>query len=96
MARVADVAAFDGDADLEALRRIVSDAHDFGAANIPFWGGLDIRPGNVMADASGQLKLIDPLFVGEARTILAADPMDIGRAGAAGGDPQEVRQRPRS
>ena len=57
------VAAYDGDQELAALRRIVAAARDEGAESLPFWGGLDIRPGNVMADAAGQLKLIDPLFV---------------------------------
>ena len=70
-APAADVAAFDGDADLESVRRIVSEACAVGAASIPFWGGLDIQPANVMADAAGQLKLIDPLFVA-GKTIVAA------------------------
>jgi hypothetical protein len=65
------VAEYDGDADLAALRRIVAGARDEGAASLPFWGGLDIRPGNVMADAEGQLKLIDPLFVA-GKEIVAA------------------------
>lgn len=65
------VAVFDGDEDLAALRQIVSQARDVGAASLPFWGGLDIRPGNVMADAAGGLKLIDPLFVA-GKEIVAA------------------------
>lgn len=71
IAPAADVATFDGDADLAALRRIVSEACESGAASIPFWGGLDIQPRNVMADAAGQLKLIDPLFVA-GKTIIEA------------------------
>jgi hypothetical protein len=65
------LAAFEADADLDSLRALVGDASARGAAEIPFWGGSDIRPGNVMADAAGQLKLIDPLFV-SGPTIIAA------------------------
>jgi hypothetical protein len=67
----APTADFDGDEDLAELRRIVGEERDFGAANFPFWGGLDIRPGNVMADAQGQLKLIDPLFVAGKQIVAA-------------------------
>ena len=48
---------------LEALRTILVDELRDGAATLPFWGGSDVSPKNVMADARGQLKLIDPVFV---------------------------------
>jgi hypothetical protein len=32
-------------------------------ARLRLWGGSDIRPGNVMVDAQGQLKLVDPIFL---------------------------------
>lgn len=48
---------------LEALRSILVEEMKEGAATLPFWGGSDVGPKNVMADAAGQLKLIDPIFV---------------------------------
>ena len=66
-----DVAAFDRDPELLALREIIRGAVEEGAAALPFWGGSDIRPGNVMADAAGGLRLIDPLFVA-GKEIVAA------------------------
>ncbi len=66
-----DVAAFKDDPEVARLRAIVGRAADHGASTIPFWGGSDVRPGNVMADADGQLKLIDPLFVA-GKTIVEA------------------------
>ena len=65
------VAAFADDPDMAGLREIVRCAVETGAATLPFWGGSDIRPGNVMADAAGGLKLIDPLFVA-GKEIVAA------------------------
>jgi hypothetical protein len=51
------------DADLAALRaRLLALLAD-GARRFQLWGGSDIRPGNVMADARGRLKLIDPIFL---------------------------------
>lgn len=49
--------------DLTALRAILAEERDRGAATLPFWGGSDVSPKNVMADAHGQLKLIDPFYV---------------------------------
>jgi hypothetical protein len=34
-----------------------------GARSLGWFGGLDVRPGNVMQDGRGHLKLIDPYFV---------------------------------
>ncbi len=34
-----------------------------GERTLGWFGGLDVRPGNVMQDAAGQLKLMDPYFV---------------------------------
>ncbi|HYD46023.1 MAG TPA: hypothetical protein VEA79_12230 [Phenylobacterium sp.] len=48
---------------LEALRAILVEELAEGAATLPFWGGSDVGPKNVMADTAGQLKLIDPIFV---------------------------------
>jgi hypothetical protein len=59
------------DADLAALRaRLLALLAD-GARRYQVWGGSDIRPGNVMADGQGQLKLIDPIFI-RGRAIVEA------------------------
>ena len=51
------------DADLMALRaRLLSLVAD-GARRSRLWGGSDIRPGNVMVDRRGSLKLVDPIFL---------------------------------
>ena len=53
----------DADADLEALRERVLALSAEGARRYRLWGGSDVRPGNVMADAGGGLKLVDPIFL---------------------------------
>jgi hypothetical protein len=57
--------SFEGadDADLIELRGLVQQLLSEGARRFKLWGGSDIRPGNVMVDARGQLKLVDPLFL---------------------------------
>ena len=51
------------DADFAALRaRLLALLAD-GARRYQLWGGSDIRPGNIMADARGSLKLVDPIFL---------------------------------
>ena len=34
-----------------------------GTRRLGWFGGLDVRPGNVLQDRNGQLKLVDPYFV---------------------------------
>lgn len=51
------------DADLAALRARLLVLLADGARRFQLWGGSDIRPGNVMVDARGQLKLVDPIFL---------------------------------
>lgn len=51
------------DDDLTALRERLTALIREGAGRFRLWGGSDIRPGNVMADGQGQLKLVDPVFV---------------------------------
>ena len=59
------------DADLAALRGRLTALLAAGARRYRLWGGSDIRPGNVMADAKGQLKLVDPVFI-RGRAIVEA------------------------
>jgi hypothetical protein len=54
---------FADDADLAALAGRVRALLASGASRYRLWGGADIRPGNVMTDAHGALKLIDPVFI---------------------------------
>ncbi len=51
------------DADLAALRERILALSADGARRWRLWGGSDVRPGNVMADADGNLKLVDPVFL---------------------------------
>jgi hypothetical protein len=51
------------DADFAALRARLLVLLAEGARRFRLWGGSDIRPGNVMADSQGQLKLVDPIFL---------------------------------
>jgi hypothetical protein len=54
--------------DLFALLRATAAE---GARSLGWFGGLDIRPGNLMRDESGQLKLIDPYFIAGPKLIPA-------------------------
>jgi hypothetical protein len=51
------------DTDLAALRARLLVLLADGARRFRLWGGSDIRPGNIMIDARGQLKLVDPMFL---------------------------------
>jgi len=72
----ADTAALANEPAVAALRRHILALADEGARTLPFWGGLDVRPGNVMADAGGQLKLVDPVFVAGPKIIAALEARD--------------------
>ena len=71
-----DISAHAADPEIAALRRHLAALNQEGARTLPFWGGLDIRPGNVMADAAGQLKLVDPVFVAGPKIIAAIEARD--------------------
>ena len=53
----------DPNGDIAELRDRLKSLLAAGARRFTLWGGSDIRPGNILADAAGQLKLIDPVFV---------------------------------
>jgi len=55
------------DADFAALRARVLALLAKGAARYRLWGGADIKESCVMRNASGHLKLIDPLFLAGKR-----------------------------
>jgi hypothetical protein len=65
------------DPDLAAVRALVLELARIGAERYALWGGSDVRPGNVMEDARGRMKLMDPVFVA-GRSIVAA--IEEGRA----------------
>jgi hypothetical protein len=76
-----DVSAFQTEPAVRRLRECLLALAERGA-QLPFWGGFDVRPGNVMADASGQLKLIDPIFVAGRKivdAIVARDRAALAR-----------------
>jgi hypothetical protein len=52
-----------GDPDLPLLADRIRALLAKGAERYVVWGGSDIRAGNVMADARGALKLVDPIFI---------------------------------
>ena len=64
--------------ELDSLRLILNELLAEGARTLPFWGGSDIRPGNLMCDATGQIKVIDPIFV---RGLAIVDAIKRGDSG---------------
>ncbi len=70
-----DVRRYDGDAELDALRGCLRGLVAAGE-QLPFWGGLDVRPGNVMMDKAGRLKLVDPVFVAGRKIVAAIEARD--------------------
>ena len=51
------------DGDLIDLRSRLTALLVKGSARFLLWGGSDVRPGNIMVTAQGQLKVVDPVFV---------------------------------
>jgi len=64
---------------LRPLRAILEDACAEGERSLGWFGGLDVRPGNVMQDARGQLKLMDPYFVA-GKELVPAMLRDVANA----------------
>jgi len=73
--RVDEVEAWEAerraDLGLERLFDVLRAAAATGERSLGWFGGFDIRPENVMQDASGGLKLIDPYFVAGPKLIPA-------------------------
>jgi len=85
----ADIVPAAEDDDLTAVRERLRVLIAEGARRFRLWGGSDIRPCNVMADAAGRLKLIDPVFIrgkAIAEAIAAGD-----RAALADFTPAQLR-----
>jgi len=59
------------DPGLERLFELLHATADEGGRSLGWFGGLDVRPENLMQDASGALKLIDPYFVAGPKLISA-------------------------
>lgn len=59
------------DPGLRRLFELLRAAAAEGERTLGWFGGLDVRPGNVMQDAAGQLKLMDPYFVAGPKLIPA-------------------------
>lgn len=69
-----DSGPFDpADPDLIALRERILALMRQGQARYVRWGGSDIRAGQVLIDAQGQLKLVDPVFLRGPAMVEAID-----------------------
>lgn len=71
----AQIAAFAALPSLAALRALLADLVAR-ASKLPFFGGTDIRPGNLMCDEAGRIKTIDPIFVAGRRIHAAIEAGD--------------------
>lgn len=70
------------DDPITEVRRKAEQLDAEAATSIPFWGGLDHNPGNVMKNASGELKLVDLFYAAglEIYRVLLEDPAKIAEA----------------
>ena len=70
------------DDPVSEVRRKAEQLDADAATSIPFWGGLDHNPGNVMRNASGDLKLVDLFYAAglEIYRVLREDPAKIAEA----------------
>jgi hypothetical protein len=78
-------AAASPDDPISEVRRVAEQLDAEAARSVPFWGGLDHNPGNVMRNASGELKLVDLFYAAglEIYRVLLEDPAKIAEAFAA-------------
>ncbi|MFI9486931.1 hypothetical protein ACIG47_11115 [Promicromonospora sp. NPDC052451] len=74
-------AALPGDPVTE-VRREAERLDAEAARTIPFWGGLDHNPGNVLRTAAGEPKLVDLFYAAglEIYRVLAENPAEIAEA----------------
>ena len=71
----AEVATLAASSHIKSLRALL-DGLFARAAALPFFGGSDIRPGNLMRDAAGTIKVIDPIFVAGPKILAAIEAGD--------------------
>ena len=70
------------DDPIAEVRRKAEELNAEAATSIPFWGGLDHNPGNVMRNTAGEPKLVDLFYAAglEIYRILLEDPAKIAEA----------------
>jgi len=70
------------DDPITEVRRKAEQLDAEAATSIPFWGGLDHNPGNVMTNVSGEPKLVDLFYAAglEIYRVLLEDPAKIAEA----------------
>jgi hypothetical protein len=70
------------DDPITAVRKQAERLDAEAATAVPFWGGLDHNPANVMKNASGELKLVDLFYAAglEIYRVLLEDPARIAEA----------------
>ncbi|MFC8799045.1 hypothetical protein ACFT2C_15020 [Promicromonospora sp. NPDC057138] len=70
------------DDPITQVRRMAEQLDAEAAAQIPFWGGLDHNPGNVMKNVAGELKLVDLFYAAglEIYRVLLEDPAKIAES----------------
>ncbi|MDR7382280.1 hypothetical protein [Promicromonospora iranensis] len=73
------------DDPISEVRRVAEQLDAEAATSVPFWGGLDHNPGNVMKNAAGELKLVDLFYAAglEIYRVLLEDPAKVAEAFAA-------------
>ena len=81
-----------GDRDLAEARALLERTAAALAERLPCFGGLDVRPENVMRDRAGHLKLIDPYNVAGPELIEALLSESGWQAVAAGYRADELRR----
>lgn len=70
------------DDPITAVRRKAEQLDAEAARSVPFWGGLDHNPGNVLRNAAGHLVLVDLFYAAglEIYRVLREDPAKIAEA----------------
>ncbi len=71
----AEVASLAAQPHVKSLSAILGDLF-VRAGALPFFGGSDIRPGNLLQDARGTIKVIDPIFVAGPKILAAIEAGD--------------------